>query len=59
MFMLIATIVAVMCIISVVCRVYLLIVHFVMQPLMYGRGGAPGVAMMPMLLPDGRIGYVL
>ncbi|GFQ06095.1 heterogeneous nuclear ribonucleoprotein q [Phtheirospermum japonicum] len=29
------------------------------QPLMYGRGGAPGMAMMPMLLPDGRIGYVL
>ncbi|KAL3623419.1 hypothetical protein CASFOL_032235 [Castilleja foliolosa] len=29
------------------------------QPLMYGRGGSPGMAMMPMLLPDGRIGYVL
>ncbi|KAL7133584.1 hypothetical protein ABFS83_12G150800 [Erythranthe nasuta] len=29
------------------------------QPLMYGRGAPPGMAMMPMLLPDGRIGYVL
>ncbi|XP_076910252.1 heterogeneous nuclear ribonucleoprotein Q-like [Bidens hawaiensis] len=30
------------------------------QPLMYGRApGAVGMAMMPMLLPDGRIGYVL
>ncbi|KAL0337017.1 UNVERIFIED_CONTAM: Heterogeneous nuclear ribonucleoprotein Q [Sesamum calycinum] len=29
------------------------------QPLIYGRGAAPGMAMMPMLLPDGRIGYVL
>lgn len=30
------------------------------QPMMYGRGAAPGsMAMMPMLLPDGRIGYVL
>ncbi|CAA3011312.1 heterogeneous nuclear ribonucleo R [Olea europaea subsp. europaea] len=29
------------------------------QPLIYGRGGTPGMAMMPMLLPDGRIGYVL
>lgn len=31
-----------------------------MQPLMYGPGPAPpGMTMMPMLLPDGRIGYVL
>ncbi|GFZ02499.1 RNA-binding (RRM/RBD/RNP motifs) family protein [Actinidia rufa] len=31
-----------------------------MQPLIYGRGPSPsGMAMMPMLLPDGRIGYVL
>lgn len=29
-------------------------------PLIYGRGPTPaGLAMMPMLLPDGRIGYVL
>ncbi|MFS8012749.1 hypothetical protein Hanom_Chr14g01324491 [Helianthus anomalus] len=29
-------------------------------PLVYGRGPATaGMAMMPMLLPDGRIGYVL
>lgn len=31
-----------------------------LQPLIYGRGPTPaGIAMMPMLLPDGRIGYVL
>ncbi|MQM03042.1 hypothetical protein Taro_035820 [Colocasia esculenta] len=30
------------------------------QPVVYGRGAAPaGIAMMPMLLPDGRLGYVL
>ncbi|WJX43988.1 hypothetical protein P8452_31023 [Trifolium repens] len=30
------------------------------QPLMYGPGQTPaGMAMMPMLLADGRIGYVL
>ncbi|GKU93819.1 hypothetical protein SLEP1_g7382 [Rubroshorea leprosula] len=30
------------------------------QPLIYGRGPTPaGMAMMPMLLPDGRIGYFL
>ncbi|KAH9674570.1 hypothetical protein KPL70_018504 [Citrus sinensis] len=30
------------------------------QPMVYGRGAAPGgMAMLPMLLPDGRIGYVL
>ncbi|KAL9336551.1 hypothetical protein Peur_071039 [Populus x canadensis] len=30
------------------------------QPVIYGRGPTPaGMAMMPMLLPDGRIGYVL
>ncbi|PKI53821.1 hypothetical protein CRG98_025827 [Punica granatum] len=30
------------------------------QPMIYGRGPSPaGMAMMPMLLPDGRIGYVL
>ncbi|KAM7522594.1 hypothetical protein LguiA_012496 [Lonicera macranthoides] len=30
------------------------------QPMIYGRGpSAGGMAMMPMLLPDGRIGYVL
>ncbi|CAK9179176.1 unnamed protein product [Ilex paraguariensis] len=30
------------------------------QPLIYGMGPSPaGMAMMPMLLPDGRIGYVL
>ncbi|KAK4779540.1 hypothetical protein SAY87_015646 [Trapa incisa] len=30
------------------------------QPMIYGRGTTPaGMAMMPMLLPDGRIGYVL
>ncbi|KAK3226869.1 hypothetical protein Dsin_006731 [Dipteronia sinensis] len=29
-------------------------------PMMYGRGSTPaGMAMLPMLLPDGRIGYVL
>ncbi|CAA0838857.1 RNA-binding (RRM/RBD/RNP motifs) family protein [Striga hermonthica] len=28
-------------------------------PLLYGRGASPGMAMMPMLMPDGRIGYVL
>ncbi|KAK4286342.1 hypothetical protein QN277_002907 [Acacia crassicarpa] len=31
-----------------------------LQPMIHGRGPAPsGMAMMPMLLPDGRIGYVL
>lgn len=30
------------------------------QPVMYGRGASPaGIAMTPMLLPDGRLGYVL
>ncbi|KAL6519350.1 hypothetical protein OROGR_018670 [Orobanche gracilis] len=29
------------------------------QPMIYGRGAAPGMAMMPMILPDGRIAYVL
>ncbi|XP_052487487.1 heterogeneous nuclear ribonucleoprotein Q isoform X2 [Gossypium raimondii] len=30
------------------------------QPLIYGSGPSPtGMSMMPMLLPDGRIGYVL
>ncbi|KAB5519748.1 hypothetical protein DKX38_024067 [Salix brachista] len=30
------------------------------QPVIYGRGSTPaGMAMMPMLLPDGRIGHVL
>ncbi|GAV66909.1 RRM_1 domain-containing protein, partial [Cephalotus follicularis] len=30
------------------------------QPMFYGRAPSPGgMAMMPMLLPDGRIGYVL
>nr|GMD03755.1 heterogeneous nuclear ribonucleoprotein R [Ipomoea batatas] len=30
------------------------------HPLAYGRGATPaGMAMMPLLLPDGRIGYVL
>ncbi|CAA0842957.1 RNA-binding (RRM/RBD/RNP motifs) family protein [Striga hermonthica] len=29
------------------------------QPLLYGSGASPGMAMMPMLMPDGRIGYVL
>ncbi|WCJ41833.1 RNA-binding (RRM/RBD/RNP motifs) family protein [Euphorbia peplus] len=30
------------------------------QPMLYGRGPSPaGMAMMPMLLPDGRVGYVL
>ncbi|KAL6585468.1 hypothetical protein OROMI_002112 [Orobanche minor] len=29
------------------------------QPMIYGRGAAPGMAMMPMILPDGRVGYVL
>ncbi|XP_044482200.1 heterogeneous nuclear ribonucleoprotein Q-like [Mangifera indica] len=30
------------------------------QPMIYGRGPTPaGMAMLPMLLPDGRIGYVL
>ncbi|KAJ6750034.1 hypothetical protein OIU85_000643 [Salix viminalis] len=30
------------------------------QPVIYGRGSTPaGMAMVPMLLPDGRIGYVL
>ncbi|KAL1566145.1 heterogeneous nuclear ribonucleoprotein Q isoform X2 [Salvia divinorum] len=33
--------------------------NFAQPPLIYGRGGAPGMAMMPMLLPDGRIGYVM
>lgn len=31
-----------------------------MQPVIYGRGPTPaGMAMVPMMLPDGRIGYVL
>jgi len=35
------------------------VVSFI-QPLMYGPGQTPGgMAMMPMLLADGRIGYVL
>ncbi|KAF3548002.1 hypothetical protein DY000_02003384 [Brassica cretica] len=30
------------------------------QPMMYGRGAMPtGMQMVPMLLPDGRVGYVL
>ena len=30
------------------------------QPVIYGRGPAPaGMAMVPMVLPDGRMGYVL
>ncbi|XP_017698930.2 heterogeneous nuclear ribonucleoprotein Q-like [Phoenix dactylifera] len=29
------------------------------QPSIYGRGAAPGMAMMPMILPDGRLAYVL
>jgi len=30
------------------------------QPMIYGRGPTPaGMAMVPMILPDGRIGYVL
>ncbi|XP_015581582.2 heterogeneous nuclear ribonucleoprotein Q [Ricinus communis] len=30
------------------------------QPMIYGRGPTPaGISMMPMLLPDGRIGYVM
>ncbi|KAJ6923048.1 hypothetical protein NC652_016633 [Populus alba x Populus x berolinensis] len=30
------------------------------QPLIYGRGPMPaGMHMVPMVLPDGRIGYVL
>lgn len=30
------------------------------QPVIYGRGPAPaGMAMVPMMLPDGRVGYVL
>ncbi|CAN0897137.1 Heterogeneous nuclear ribonucleoprotein Q [Linum grandiflorum] len=30
------------------------------QPMMYGTGPSPsGMAMMPMLLPDGQIGYIL
>ncbi|KAK7263409.1 hypothetical protein RJT34_30998 [Clitoria ternatea] len=29
------------------------------QSMLYGRGQTPGMAMMPMLLADGRIGYVL
>ncbi|CAM6129484.1 unnamed protein product [Calypogeia fissa] len=30
------------------------------QPVIYGRGPAPaGMTMVPMLLPDGRVGYVL
>lgn len=28
-------------------------------PMMYGRGPPPGMAMVPMVLPDGRLGYVL
>jgi hypothetical protein len=32
----------------------------VMQTMIYGRGPTPaGMAMVPMILPDGRIGYVL
>lgn len=29
------------------------------QPMAYGRGHAPGVTMVPMILPDGRFGYVM
>jgi len=30
------------------------------QPMIYGRGPAPaGMRMVPMVLPDGRLGYVL
>lgn len=33
---------------------------FVSQPMIYGRGPAPtGMRMVPMVLPDGRVGYVL
>ena len=39
---------------------FLLILVHVLQPMMYGGGPTPsGLSMMPMLLPDGRIGYVL
>ena len=41
-------------------RFLLILGHAYLQPMMYGRGPTPsGLAMMPMLLPDGRIGYVL
>ncbi|CAN1294402.1 Heterogeneous nuclear ribonucleoprotein Q [Linum perenne] len=33
---------------------------FAQQPMIYGAGPSPsGMAMMPMLLPDGQIGYIL
>ncbi|KAF5195320.1 heterogeneous nuclear ribonucleoprotein R-like, partial [Thalictrum thalictroides] len=32
---------------------------FTCKPLIYGRGPTPGMAMMPILLPDGRNGYAL
>ena len=34
--------------------------HMVFQPVTYGRGPTPeGMTMVPMILPDGRVGYVL
>jgi heterogeneous nuclear ribonucleoprotein R len=30
-----------------------------LQPLLYAPGAPPGAAMVPMLLPDGRLVYVV
>ena len=42
-----------------VCKLWFLILG-IEQPMIYGRGAMPtGMQMVPMLLPDGRVGYVL
>ncbi|BAT09914.1 Os10g0151366, partial [Oryza sativa Japonica Group] len=38
---------------------YLSLWTFSLQPMIYGRGPAPARMMVPMVLPDGRLGYVL
>lgn len=49
-------------ILSKTLRLVLLYSHhfFLLQPMIYGRGPAPtSMRMVPMVLPDGRLGYVL
>ena len=40
--------------------IHLTFILFFPQPMIYGRGPTPsGMRMVPMVLPDGRLGYVL
>jgi heterogeneous nuclear ribonucleoprotein R len=42
------------------CFIFALLTISFLQPMIYGRGPAPaGMRMVPMVLPDGRLGYVL